>query len=391
VYADSSVAVVGQNVSKNKRPEGKIGESSQIFRNKFANGIESDTMNVRKDLEGFRSGFFGAKKVRGRWGSMPMQNIKLGTRTGALASRPDYVKLAACRTLAALVVVAMAFAIPSRCAAQTLELGPDSSYGIFLNHGGDLMLSGSKISGGLDANKSPTEMISGSTITGTTNNQAAAVIDNLPRGVAGSSTSGLNPTYTAATSGTVSTFSLNNFNLSGQTMTLKGAAGDTFIFNTSGSFTLSGVTMKLIGIQASQVVFIGSNFMISGSTVFGTFYNSATSGSTMLSGDQLTGSVVAANDGIVSVSGSTINAAPLDPPAAAAPETPTIMTAGLAAVLFVGSSCVNCLRRKRAPHDSLRAQWGNLLLKGSLAGASRRLTFAGADMCGEILLLGGSS
>jgi hypothetical protein len=130
-------------------------------------------------------------------------------------------------------------------------------------------------------------------------------------------------------------------------MTLKGAAGDTFIFNVKGSFNMSGVTMVLSGgIDASHILFISSNTAtVSGSTIFGTFYNSGVS---TFSGDTVTGAIVDGNNGLT-VSGSTINASPFagGSAIAGAPETPTIMTAALAAFLIMGSSGFRYLRRRR--------------------------------------------
>jgi hypothetical protein len=270
-----------------------------------------------------------------------MGNNNLYSRIGALACRPYDAKLALFTRLAALIVVAMGFAIPSQCSAQTLNLGPDSSYGIFAN-GGHLTLSGTTVNGGLDMSSSTILSKTGSQIT-TTNSHATALATTLPSGNNGSING---TTYSAAKTGTVSVFTLPNV-LSGGKMTLKGAAGDTFIFNVKGSFNMSGVTMVLSGgIDASHILFISSNTAtVSGSTIFGTFYNSGVS---TFSGDTVTGAIVDGNNGLT-VSGSTINASPFagGSAIAGAPETPTIMTAALAAFLIMGSSGFRYLRRRR--------------------------------------------
>jgi hypothetical protein len=292
-----------------------------------------------------------------------MRKNYAGSRFGALVHGLADANLAASQWLAAVIVVGMAIAIPSRCSAQSLNLSPDSSYGIFVNNGGILAMTNSVVNGGVDGN--------GLILSNTPITTAGVVPTALPNGNAGTSKIGSNSatfSATAASNGTVSTFNLNNFNLgtgkSLATMTLKGAAGDTFIFNVNGSFSLTDVTMKLIGIEASHVVFVISNntllnsIAISDSIVDGTFYNGSLLGSINLSGDNLTGAVVAGNTGIVTISDTTINASPFaaGPTVAGAPETPTIMTAGLAAFLIMGSSGISYLRRKRAFRNTLIAQ-----------------------------------
>jgi hypothetical protein len=148
-------------------------------------------------------------------------------------------------------------------------------------------------------------------------------------------------------------------------MTLNGAANDRFIFNVNGPFSLNDVTMLKNGIDSRNVVFISDNFTIAGSTVYGTFYNGASGGWTNLSYSTVTGAVVAGNNGNVVAIGTTINANPFAavptvagapvPTVAGAPETPTIMTAGLAAILIMGSSGISYFRRKRAFRNTLIA------------------------------------
>jgi hypothetical protein len=289
-----------------------------------------------------------------------------GQRFGALAHWLEDANLTACRWLAAVIVVGMAIAIPSPCSAQTtLELGDDSSYGIFLNKGGSLSSIWSTVNGGLHENGSIQNLWGGPpTITGTTNSQAVAVQTTLSSGQAGTSSIGLNATFTAT--GSVSIFNLNNLVLNGGTMTLNGAANDRFIFNVNGPFSLTNVMMMLKnGIDSSHVVFVSDNFTITGSTVYGTFYNGARGGSTNLSYATVNGAVVAGNNGNVVTIGTTINANPFAavptvaaapvPTVAGAPETPTIMTAGLAAFLILGSSGISYLRRKRAFRNTLIA------------------------------------
>jgi hypothetical protein len=85
------------------------------------------------------------------------------------------------------------------------------------------------------------------------------------------------------------------------------------------------------------------------STVYGIFYTNSGKISVEQS-SVVTGALVAGGGGAINVANSTVYAEPFvaGVPVSAAPETPTIMTAGLAAGLLVASSYFNRLRRKRS-------------------------------------------
>jgi hypothetical protein len=270
-----------------------------------------------------------------------MRNYNNGSSPGAMVVRPIDSTLAAFRWVTAFVAVLMSLAISSQCSAQTLNLGPDSSDGIFLNNGGILTMIGGKVNGSVDENGNTINSIL-ATISGGINTNAHAVDTPLTSGtniaVAPNATS-----FTASPTG-VSIFNLNSYNLNGGTMTINGGAGDTVVFKV-GTFNLNNVTMKLSGLNATQLVFIGNNFTMTNSTVYGTYYNGAIGGATTLTNDMITGAVVAGNKGFVTSTLTTINAAPMT--IAGAPETPTIMTAALGAFLIMGSSGVRYLRRRR--------------------------------------------
>jgi hypothetical protein len=272
-----------------------------------------------------------------------MQNRNNDSSLGAVAVRSTDSILAAFPFVTTTVAVLMSIAIASQCSAQTLNLGPDSSYGIFVNGGGTVSMSGGVVNGNMDLGAGVKPKVSGGTLNGHTNSNVTAAQVTLPSGNAGAV--GLNNTYSAATSGAVTIFNLKSLSMSAGQMVLNGVqgAGDTFIFNVSGSLSLSGGTMILHNIDASHVIFIGNNISISGGTIDGTFYDSSSSGNISMSGGNLTGALVGGNGGGLSISGGTITAHPF----AAAPETPTIMTAGLAAFLIMGSSGIRYLRRRR--------------------------------------------
>jgi hypothetical protein len=276
-----------------------------------------------------------------------MRNRNNGSRLGAAVVRPIDSMWATPPRATTIVAVLLSLAIASQCSAQTLNLGPDSSYGVFAN-GGTLTLSASTVKGGLDASSGTSFSKPASTITGSTNLDATAHVTNLPSGNLGSIkiNGPTSETYSAASTGTVSVFNLSNVNLVGETMNLKGAAGDTFIFNVSGSFMMTGVNMVLSGIDATHIVFISNNAIVTGSNIFGTFYNG---GSSKFFADNVTGAIVEGNKGNLMVSASTISASPFASGAtiAAAPETPTILTAALGAFLIMGSSGFRYLRRRR--------------------------------------------
>ena len=277
------------------------------------------------------------------------------SRFGALVHGLADANLAASQWLAAVIVVGMAIAVPSRCSAQTtLNFGGNNSTAIFANSGGSVVMSGGMVNGNIDMSAGANKSISGGTVNGQTNANVSANQITLPTGNVG--TVGPNNTFTAATTGSVSIFNLSNLIMSSGTMTLNAApgAGDTFIFLISGALALSGGQMVYHNIDENNVIFIANSIAISGGTAYGTFYSG---GGISMSGGNVTGALVAGNGGRVAISGGKLNASPFaaGPTVAGAPETPTIMTAGLAAFLIMGSSGVRYMRRKRASRNPLIA------------------------------------
>jgi hypothetical protein len=150
----------------------------------------------------------------------------------------------------------------------------------------------------------------------------------------------------------VNIFNINgDFRVQNNTIMLTGAANDTFIFNVSGAVGLSLIDVKMIlagGLVASDVVFnvsnSSANIAILNSTLDGTFYTSSTDPSNGTISVQdlstVTGALVAGGGGDINVSNSIVNAEPfvVNAPVVAAPEMPTIMTAGFAALLLVARS-----------------------------------------------------
>jgi hypothetical protein len=293
-----------------------------------------------------------------------MRKNKQGSRLGAMVGRPIDSALPALRWVSAVVAVLMSLAIPGRCFAQSLNLTlpPVSSYGIFAN-GGQLNVSFSAINGNVEIGKnSPNPNISWSIINGSTNSDISPVQTTLPTAnQTFNYANGINASGFTNFNGSagVNVFNINgNFNASG-ILSFNGQATDTFIFVVNGSSGLnfSGVTMDLTGgLLASHVLFdvVKGNAKLSNiSSADGTFYTQ--SGSIEVSNlSSVTGALVAGGGGNISVTAlSGVSADPFlgsaDPSlVSAAPEMPTIMTAGLAAFLIMGSSGVSYLRRKRA-------------------------------------------
>ena len=107
--------------------------------------------------------------------------------------------------------------MPSRCfdvadasavLAQTLNLGPDSSYGIFVNSGGNVSMSGGVLNGNMDLSAGVKPKIGGGTLNGHTNSNVIADPLTLPSGNAGTVQ---NNTYNAATSGPVTIYQSHKF------------------------------------------------------------------------------------------------------------------------------------------------------------------------------------
>jgi hypothetical protein len=297
-----------------------------------------------------------------------MRKNKQGSRFGAMVGRPIDSALAAFRWVSAVVAVLMPLAIPARCFAQNLNLNlpPDSSYGIFEN-GGRLNVSLSAINGDVEISKnSPDANISWAIINGSTNSNASSVQTTLPTANHTFNYNNINSFGLTNFNGSagVNVFNISgNFNAAG-ILSLNGRANDTFIFVVNGSsgpnpgLNFNGVTMDLTGgLLASHVIFdvVNGNAKISNfSTADGTFYTQ--SGSIEVSNlSSVTGALAAGGGGNISVTAlSGVSADPFL--VSAAPEMPTIMTAGLAAFLIMGSSGISYLRRKRAFRNTLIAQ-----------------------------------
>jgi hypothetical protein len=253
-------------------------------------------------------------------------------------------------------------AAPSQSVAQTINLGT-GQYGIFeasngTNSGATFTVSGaSAVKGNVLLGAHTTLSESGaSTISGSTTTNVAGASVTLPAAnkvtnyASGLTINTLNPLSIAGSAG-VNVFNITgSLTLSSGTLTINGAANETFVFKVSNGVSfLNASRMVLNGVDASQVVFIvaGGNVTVSGaSSAAGTFVGQ--NGNMSVSGASLVhGALVSAKN--ISVTGaSTVNAdafvAP-SPLTTHAPEMPTVVTAALACVLLLGGAGIRRLRR----------------------------------------------
>jgi hypothetical protein len=315
-----------------------------------------------------------------------------------MAVRREHVALAVFRGLTLVVAVSMSLAICGRCSAQTLNLSPDTA--VFEN-GGPLTITGSTINGTVDVSvNSPFPSIYNSTINGGLNSPLnvdptspdVSLVNSIVNGtkapgVSPAMTNLPMPTESIATTdydggidlhpGDSMSFSgasgVNIFNIKGDfnaqnstisLVNLPGVTNATYIFNVytddESGLAFSGVTMNLgAGVRSSDVIFNvlnggGLADIANYSTVYGTFYTN--SGEVNVANSVVNGALVAGGGNNVSILNSTIT----DPSfTAAAPEMPTIMTAGIGMFLLAATSSYrNRVRRKHSANPGQVAACG---------------------------------
>jgi hypothetical protein len=277
-----------------------------------------------------------------------------------MAVRREDLALAVFRGLTLVVAVSTSLAICGRCTAQTLNLSPDTSTAVFEN-GGLLTVTGSTINGDVEIGiNSPVPSILSSVINGTINQGVIPGQTTLPADgtITNSGEIDLrNSSMNFSGASGVNIFNINgDFNAKNSTISLNnelGVTNATYIFNIytndESGLAFSGVTMNLsAGVSASDVIFNvmnggGQADIANNSTVFGTFYTN--SGEVNVANSVVNGAVVAGGGNSVSILNSTIT----DPPfMTAAPEMPTIMTAGIGMFLLAASSYWNRVTRKHS-------------------------------------------
>jgi hypothetical protein len=285
------------------------------------------------------------------------------------------------RVIAGLAVAVAAFATPSQSFAQ-VSLGSTSNgaYAIFENGTGSgslVSVSGTNVISGnvefgtgispLSTTPSGGELGSlNNAITnpGTVLQNVAAVSTTLPTATSTTNLTNIssNTTLTAASGASVNVYNISgSINLQGETLTLSGNSNQYFIFNVSGGITVQGGDFDFVPstigtsgtLDASHVIFIvggtGNDISISGalfnqgSSASGTFVD--TGGTISVSGNSSVTGALISNNSITVSGGSTVTADNFAAPASAhAPEMPTIMTAGLACVLMLGTAGIRKLR-----------------------------------------------
>ena len=199
---------------------------------------------------------------------------------------------------------------------------------------------------------------------GTVLQGVAAVSTTLPGATSTTNLSNINSntTLTAASGASVNVYNISgSINLQGETLTLSGNSNQYFIFNVSGGITLQAggfidFVPSQIGtsgtIDASHVLFIvggtGNDISISGailggSSASGTFVDQG--GNISVTGSSSVTGALISNHSITVSGGSTVTADSFVAPTSAhAPEMPTIMTAGLACMLMLGTAGIRRLR-----------------------------------------------
>jgi hypothetical protein len=271
------------------------------------------------------------------------------------------------RWLFAVVSLSAFLAVPARCPAQSLSLASDSSFAVFEN-GGRLTVTSSTITGNVDlASNSPNYSIKDLTFKdfGSLNTGVPASLTTLPT-VGSISSYGADgeydiknvnssqPTFTGVSG--INIFNIyGDFNVKNSTLNLQGdgSGNDTFIFNVLSAADASGLSFKNVtmnlsgGLTAKNVIFNvvnGDASILNSNTVDGTFYTNA--GNVSLNQSNLTGTLVAGGGNDISILNSTITT---EPSVTAAPEMPTIMTAGIGMFLLAATSSYrNRVTRKRS-------------------------------------------
>ena len=168
-----------------------------------------------------------------------MRKNYAGSRFGALVHGPADANLATSQWLAAVIVVGMAVAIPTRSSAQTLNFDPSGSAGVFEN-GGQLSVTLSTINGNVDIGKnSPTPSFVLSSVNGSVHSNVGSVPISLPSAAHTTNLGNVNVGIFGQTINGlagVNVFNVGNLSVNYGTLTLNGAANDTFIFNVNGQF-----------------------------------------------------------------------------------------------------------------------------------------------------------
>jgi hypothetical protein len=300
--------------------------------------------------------------------------------------------------LTAAVALALAFAAPSLCSAQTLSLGNAGDFGLFGAYNANTGSSGYLIGGPATINGN-VGLDAGSAFTGTTSITGAIYLNNDPSpsvgpaSYTGSGTPGggfvtggitnsflsqgsqaaINAATTAqswtgasnanhltvsnnsvtlssANSGqnvvTVNTSTNSSLlNLSNATLNIYGGSNEQVVFNFTGphSTTWTNVNVVLHGISASNVFFnfIGGNVGIVGGTINGNILDVVNGTSMSLdNGVVINGSVV--SDGFVDMGNAVIT-----------PELPTILMPSIAGLLIAIPAGICRLRRRLTTPSSL--------------------------------------
>jgi len=282
--------------------------------------------------------------------------------------------------LIAIVALAVALAAPSPCLGQTqLTLGQAATFDLFVTGpAGSVYTANSVIDGnvGLGANSSyggSSTPIGGLVYQDNTTNVSYSSTGPVAGGapvigsLAQASADALSAASHASTWGTttnanvLSTFSgSGNLQVNGSTannglnvvnfantasigangvnttITINGTSTEQFVFNFAKGVTLTETTIVLNGVSAQNVFFNiegGSFSAIGASTINGNILN-LSGGPMSIDNDVVNGAVISA--GFVDMANSVI-----------APELPTIMMAGLAGLLVLGSAGLNQLRQRK--------------------------------------------
>ncbi len=295
----------------------------------------------------------------------------------------------ACRSwgvsmLPVLIALAVAFASPSICSAQTtLNLGQAGGYQLFVENdfvnisnsmisanvgiGANFSFGGSAttIQGAVYLDNDPTNYSSPGTVMGgtVTTNLSQAITDATK---AASTAAGLNSTNAnvltltgpsptngvyngnyevvgASTNGGENVINFSTlFNMSGGTITIQGTANEQFVFNFSQGFEISNTKVILEGVSASNVFFNiggGGGVGLNNSAFSGTILDMSNTAMS-IDNDSINGSIV--TNGFADISSTSIT-----------PELPTFVMGCLACLLLTGKAGFDQLKRRRATRSAL--------------------------------------
>jgi Ice-binding-like len=283
----------------------------------------------------------------------------VGPKVSSMGSRMGIIGCPVSYVLAAFVALAMAFAGPSTCSAQTINLG-QGSYGVFEESngtakGGTFTLSGaSSILGNVELGSGTSFSDTGASIyTGSKMSPVSGVSTTLHATTTTNYASGIS--VTSGSSKTITGVAgVNVYNITGSlnvtgagALTISGPATGIYVFNVSNGVSLSGASSIIFkgGASAMDVVFnvTGGNVSVTGaSNASGTFVDQ--NGTITVSGaSSVTGALV--SEGNITVSGASHVTADPFVAVAVAPELSTIVTASFAFILVLGSAGIRRLRR----------------------------------------------